>query len=45
MAGLLVKFAYWISPSTTNIDRSKCRRTVPLEVLVLGLSRTGTTCE
>ena len=26
----------------TNIDRSKCTRTVPMECLVLGLGRTGT---
>lgn len=28
-----------------NIDRRTCRRTIPMEVLSLGLSRTGTTCE
>ncbi len=29
----------------TCIDRSKCRRTVPMKVLVLGLGRTGTVCK
>ena len=28
----------------TNIDRRKCSRTLPMRVLVLGLSRTGTEC-
>lgn len=28
-----------------NIDRRTCVRTMPMEVLGLGLSRTGTTCE
>ncbi|KAJ4217652.1 hypothetical protein NW759_008963 [Fusarium solani] len=27
-----------------NIDRRKCTRTVPMEVLALGMSRTGTSC-
>lgn len=33
------------SPSSYGIDREKCYRTVPMRVLVLGLSRTGTECE
>lgn len=28
-----------------NINRRTCHRTLPMEVLSLGLSRTGTTCE
>lgn len=28
-----------------NIDRRKCRRVVPMEVLSLGYSRTGTMCK
>lgn len=28
----------------TEIDRRNCRRVVPMKVLVLGLSRTGTEC-
>jgi hypothetical protein len=28
-----------------NIDRRKCTRTVPMEVLALGMSRTGTSCK
>jgi hypothetical protein len=28
----------------TNIDRRKCSRIVPMRVLALGLSRTGTEC-
>jgi len=32
-----------ITRPATNIDRRQCKRTVPLEVLVLGQSRTGTT--
>ena len=31
--------------SPTNIDRRGCCRTVPMKVLVLGLSRTGTDCQ
>lgn len=27
----------------TNIDRRQCKRVVPMQVLVLGQSRTGTT--
>jgi hypothetical protein len=27
-----------------SIDRSKCKREVPMKVLVLGLVRTGTAC-
>lgn len=29
----------------TNIDRRTCTRTVPLKVICLGLSRSGTSCE
>ena len=29
----------------TDIDRRRCERVVPMKVLVLGLSRTGTSCE
>lgn len=29
----------------TDIDRRRCERIVPMKVLVLGLSRTGTSCE
>lgn len=32
-------------PSSYCIDREKCSRAVPMRVLVLGLSRTGTECE
>lgn len=32
-----------ITRPATNIDRRQCKRSVPLEVLVLGQSRTGTT--
>jgi hypothetical protein len=32
-------------PGDLNIDRSKCKRTVPMQVLNLGMSRTGTACE
>jgi hypothetical protein len=32
-------------PLFTNIDRSKCTRVVPLEVMVLGLPKTGTSCK
>src|ERR1700761_8644992 len=38
------KFGNWalmFNPDA-NIDRHKCHRTVPMEVLALGLSRTGT---
>lgn len=28
----------------TCIDRRKCRRTVPMKVLALGVGRTGTAC-
>lgn len=45
MASLIVKTIYWLKPDTTNIDRRKCSRTVPMEVLVLGCSRTATTCK
>jgi hypothetical protein len=31
-------------PGNLNIDRSKCKRTVPMQVLNLGMSRTGTAC-
>jgi len=31
--------------SDLNIDRRKCTRTVPMEVLALGMSRTGTSCK
>lgn len=30
---------------TTNIDRRQCSRVVPLKILCLGLSRTGTSCQ
>jgi len=33
-----------LSEHTTNIDRRTCKRVVPMEVLDLGLSRTGTSC-
>ncbi|KAJ5098952.1 hypothetical protein N7532_005953 [Penicillium argentinense] len=33
------------SPSSYDIDREKCYRAVPMRVLVLGLSRTGTESE
>ena len=33
------------APKQTNIDRRGATRQVPLEVLCLGLSRTGTNCE
>lgn len=29
----------------TDINRSKCVRTVPMKVLILGLDRTGTACK
>lgn len=29
----------------TDIDRSQCKRIVPMKVLVLGLCRTGTMCK
>jgi hypothetical protein len=32
-------------PGDLNIDRRKCQRTVPMQVLNLGVSRTGTACE
>lgn len=32
-------------PGNLNIDRRKCKRTVPMQVLSLGLSRTGTACK
>lgn len=28
-----------------NIDRRQCKRTVPMQVLALGMSRTGTSCK
>jgi hypothetical protein len=28
----------------TDIDRHNCKRVVPMEVLSLGMSRTGTSC-
>lgn len=28
-----------------NIDRRQCKRVVPMEVLALGMSRTGTSCK
>lgn len=31
--------------SDTDIDRRKCRRVVPMKVLILGLGRTGTACK
>lgn len=31
-------------PKFTNIDRSKATRVVPMEVLVLGMPKTGTSC-
>ena len=34
-----------IIPPETDIDRSKCTRVVPMRVLCLGLSRTGTNCK
>lgn len=47
MAAQLLKAKPMTSASTngTAIDRRKCRRIVPMKVLVLGLGRTGTTCE
>ncbi|KAI6716159.1 NAD dependent epimerase/dehydratase [Diplocarpon mali] len=33
------------TPKDTTIDRSKCRRTVPMRVLLLGMGRTGTVCK
>lgn len=30
---------------TTDIDRSKCHRVKDMQVLVLGLGRTGTSCK
>lgn len=34
-----------IFTNDTDIDRRKCRRTVPMKVLALGLGRTGTACK
>lgn len=31
--------------AATDIDRSKCHRVKEMKVLVLGLGRTGTSCE
>jgi hypothetical protein len=33
------------TPNDMTIDRSKCHRTVPMKVLVLGVGRTGTVCK
>ena len=47
MAAQMSKAESMTSASTngTAIDRRKCRRVVPMKVLVLGMGRTGTTCE
>lgn len=42
MAGLLLNFVIWLNPQVTDIDRWTCERVVPLEVMVFGCSRTGT---
>lgn len=34
-----------IFTNDSAIDRSKCVRTVPMKVLILGLGRTGTACK
>lgn len=34
-----------VTKSVTDIDRRKCRREVPMQVLALGLCRTGTDCK
>lgn len=45
MAGHDVKGTPVLIEDGTDIDRSKCRRIVPMKVLVLGMCRTGTLCE
>ncbi|KAL9056433.1 MAG: hypothetical protein Q9162_002914 [Coniocarpon cinnabarinum] len=48
-ASLLVnavsRISQWKGSKATNIDRHQCRRVVPMKVLILGLSRTGTSCK
>lgn len=45
MAGFGMRGTPVLVSDGTDIDRSQCKRIVPMKVLVLGLCRTGTMCK
>lgn len=45
MAGFGMRGTPVLVQDGTDIDRTQCKRIVPMKVLVLGLCRTGTMCE